>query len=212
MAFGIVFSYSPLASSAWTIGLVSVGKLLTITASIALGIHLFGLMGSCFCGTKGPCFLRFFCWLLILMAMTLFGVGIFMLVESGSRGTAARIVWNELKDDQQATIEVTRHCCGWENVVESPNCHWKDKGTCGPAIITKQRETLVALGALFASLAAVQLLLFGVTSWIISMTKRRRRELKALEEAKSQRRNSKTSAKDQKDTLKPLVTTTHHKY
>lgn len=135
--------------------------------------------------------------------MTIFGVGIFLLVESGGRGTAARIVWNEFKEEQQATIEATRRCCGWEDVAESPQCRWKEKGACGPSIVAKQRETIVALGAMFASLAAAQLLLFGVTSCLIGSIKRRQREMKALEETKYQRRNSKASSKDAKDALSP---------
>lgn len=138
--------------------------------------------------------------------MTLFGVGIFLLVESGSRSTAARISWNEFKEDQQAMIEAARRCCGWEDVAESPQCRWKDKGPCGPSIVTKQRETMVALGAMFASLAAAQLLLFGVTSCLIGAIRRRQREIRALEEAKYQRRSSKASSKDPKDQLFSLAT------
>lgn len=140
------------------------------------------------------------------MAMTNFGVGIFLLVESGSRVTAARSSWTYYKEDQQATIEATRRCCGWEDVAESPQCRWKTNGPCGASIITKQRETMVGLGATYASLAAAQLLLFGVTSWLISSIRKRQREMKALEEAKYQRRSSKASTKDLKDPHSPLGT------
>ena len=138
----------------------------------------------------------------------MFGVGIFLLVESGGRNSAARISWNELREEQQATIEAARRCCGWEDVKESPQCRWKDKGPCGSLIITKQRETMVSLGAMFASLAAAQLLLFGVTSCLIGAIRRRQREMKALEEAKYQRKNSKTSSN--KDQFTPIATTTNH--
>lgn len=122
--------------------------------------------------------------------MMLFGVGIFITMDSTSRGNATRLVWDGLAEDQKASIEITRKCCGWEKVSESPECKWKDNGSCGISIVTKQRELLVGLGAMFFSVAAVQLLLFAITSAMIGVIRRKNRELKALEEARNQRRAS----------------------
>ena len=120
-----------------------------------------------------------------------FGSGIFLLVESGNRENAAKNSWIQLSDSEQAMIEANRQCCGWNSTDENPQCRWKDKGPCGARILGKQRESLVGLGAMLSSLAVMELLIFGITSLLISNIKKRKKEKKALEEAKAARRNSK---------------------
>ena len=197
VCFGFVFRYTPFASSSWTLGLSTIGTLILITGAIALGVNLLGIGSRCMCTGRrnGPCFLKFHCWLLILLAMMLFGVGIFILVESGARFNNAGTVWNSLSDNEQVAIEATRQCCGWISIKESPQCRWQDKGPCGPSIANKQKEILVALGAIYSSMAVAQLLLFGITNSLAGALRQKGREQKALEEARSLRRNSRFSEK-----------------
>jgi hypothetical protein len=127
--------------------------------------------------------------------MMSFGVGIFILVESGARFNNVQVLWNSLSDNEQAAIEATRQCCGWLSTMESPQCRWQERGPCGPEISNKQKEILVALGAIFSSMAVAQLILFGITNSLVSALKKKAKEQKALEEARSLRRNSRFSEK-----------------
>jgi hypothetical protein len=184
-------------------GLRGVGKLTTILGGVALALQLLGVASTSCCGSRSAGLLRFFAYTFLLLAMAQFGASIFLFVESGNRTEGSRAAWLALADGEQAAVEASRQCCGWLHPrEESPQCRWADKGPCGPGIAAKQRDTLVMLGGLMASLAAVELLLFGMGGWLSRALRCQRRQERALEEVRAQR---KASLKERNPDLAKLV-------